>query len=105
MDHCDKFDENEYCCWVEVTDVPETIIQEAKEIDGIYYDATCFGVCVTCSDGKWLVCQDAPGCELYYIDFFGSTIWLNYVLSDSEKENAIDFCKNYVKAEEEGEII
>ena len=100
MEQCDKFDENEYCCWVQVTDVPDNFVQEAKEIDGEWYSNTCFGICVTCSDGEWYVCQDNIGCELYYIDFLGNTIWFNYILSDAEKESAIEYCKNYVKSEE-----
>lgn len=95
MEHYDKFD-GDYVCWVCVQDISDEFIQKAKEIDGENYLPTCFGICVGKDEDGWYVCQDAPGCELYYIDNDGEKHWMEYVLSEAEEENAIEFCKFYV---------
>ena len=101
MEHYDKFWDDEYICWVEVKDIPQKFIKQAKQIDGDNYSEDCFGICVSKGeDDGWCVCQDAPGCELYYIDIDGEKHWMKYVLSEAEYNNAINFCEDYVKYEE-----
>lgn len=95
----DKFDED-YICWMEVTNVPEQFKTEAKQIDGEYYDSTCFGICVVKSvdDPKvWNVITESSVGELFYTDNWGTKHWLEYDLTDDEKTQAIEFCKNYIK--------
>ena len=98
MEHYDIFDD-EYVCWVAVQDIPDKFIQKAKRIDKENYLPTCFGICVCKSENEWLVCQDSPGCELYYVDNNGDKHWMKYLLSDIEEEHVIEFCKTYVKGE------
>lgn len=101
MGHCDKFWDNEYVCWLEVENIPQKFVRQAKRIDGDNYSEDCFGICVAKSeDCSWCVCQEVPGCELYYIDVDGEKHWMNYVLNGIEYDNAIEFCENYVKGEE-----
>lgn len=96
MEHYDKFD-NEYVCWVEVKDIPDKFILEAKRIDKENYSPDCFGICVGKDETEWYVCQDTLGCELYYVDNNGEKHWLKYILSDNERNEAIEYCKCYVK--------
>jgi hypothetical protein len=95
----DKFD-GDYCCWMEVTNVPETFIKQAKEIDGENYEPSCFGICVTkATDGGefWNVTTENPIGQLFYIDINGEKNWMAYKLSEEEEQKAIEFCKNYIK--------
>ena len=98
MEHYDEFDE-EYVCWVSVQDIPDEFIQKAKRIDKEDYLEDCFGICVVKGEDGWCVCQDSPECELYYIDNLGEKHWMEYLLSDSEKESAIKYCQAYVRGE------
>lgn len=98
MEHYDVFDD-EYICWVCVQDVPRKFIKEAKRIDKENYLEDCFGICVGKDEDGWYVCQDAQECELYYIDNNGDKHWMAYLLSESEKESAIEYCENYVKGD------
>lgn len=103
MEQCDKFDDNEYVCWVEVKEIPDQFIQEAKEIDGKNYEPTCFGICVEQDETGWFVYREIPECDLYYIENYGNRCWMKYVLSEKERNEAIEFCKNYIK-ENEGQV-
>ena len=98
MEHYDDFDDD-YVFWVCVQDIPAKFIQEAKQIDKENYLPTCFGICVCKDEDGWGVCQDSPGCELYYIDNNGYKHWMEYLLSDVEKENAVEYCKTYIKGD------
>ena len=95
MEHYDKFD-GEYVCWVIVQNIPAKFVQEAKRIDKKNYSPTCFGICVGKDECGWYICQDAPGCELYYVDNNGDKNWMDYVLSHAEEISAIEYCKKYV---------
>lgn len=93
----DKFDEN-YICWMEVMNIPEQFKTEAKQIDGEYYDSTCFGICVvkdTDDEDIWNVITESHVGELFYTDNLGNQHWMKYNLT--EKKQAIDFCKNYIE--------
>lgn len=46
IEHVDDFNTDEHVFWLEVDDVPEEFIREAKEIDGDEFLETCFGICV-----------------------------------------------------------
>lgn len=99
MEHYDVFDDDEYICWVCVQDIPDKFIQEAKRIDKENYLEDCFGICIGKIEGDWYVCQDFYGCELYYIDNNGKKHWMEYLLSDTESENVIEYCKDYIKGD------
>jgi len=45
LEHCDKFDDKEVY-WVDVSGIPERLVEEAKRIDGADYSGECFGVCI-----------------------------------------------------------
>ena len=45
LEHFDKF-ENAEVYWVDVSRVPERLVEEAKRIDGADYSGECFGVCI-----------------------------------------------------------
>ena len=95
----DKFDEN-YICWMEVMNIPEQFKIEAKQIDGIYYNSTCFGICVvkdTDDEDIWNVITESHVGELFYTDNLGNKHWMKYNLTENEKKQAIDFCKNYIE--------
>lgn len=45
LEHSDNF-ETEVIFWIEVTDVPERFVEEAKKIDGEDFLGDGFGVCI-----------------------------------------------------------
>lgn len=92
MEHYDEFDED-VVCWLEVEDVQDNFKQLAREIDKENYLESCFGICVGYDEDGWYVCQDAPSCELYYIDNNGDKHWMPYILTEVENKEAIEFCK------------
>ena len=92
MEHYDEFDSS-VVCWLEVEDVSCHFKLLAQQIDKENYLESCFGICVGCDEEGWYVCQDAPGCELFYIDNDGEKHWMPYVLTEDENTEAIKFCK------------
>lgn len=92
MEHYDEFD-SAVVCWLEVKDVSDDFKQLAKQIDRENYSEDCFGICVGCDEDGWYICQDAPSCELFYIDNNGEKHWMDYVLTEEENREAIEFCK------------
>jgi hypothetical protein len=99
MEHYDEFG-SDVVCWVEVEDVPDYFKFLGKQIDGEAYLETCFGVCVGRDEDGWYVCQDAPSCELFYIDDDGEKHWMPYVLTEDENKEVIKFCKNYIEGKD-----
>jgi hypothetical protein len=95
MEHYDEFD-SAVVCWLEVEDVSDYLKCLGKEIDRENYLESCFGICVGCDEDGWYVCQDAPSCELFYIDNDGEKHWMPYVLTEDEEKEAIEFCKKYL---------
>lgn len=96
MEHWDEFYPEECICWLEVEDVDEEFKSLAKQIDGEVYLESCFEICVGHDEDGWYVCQDLPGCELFYIDDNGFKNWMPYMLTDAERTEAIEYCKNYL---------
>ena len=99
MEHYDEFD-SAVVCWLEVDGVPNSFKYLAKQIDGENYLESCFGICVVLDEDGWYVCQDAPSCELFYIDNDGEKHWMSYVLTENENKEAIEFCKNILGGNE-----
>lgn len=93
MEHYDKFD-SDVVCWLEVKDVSNYFKRLAKQIDKEHYLDDCFGICVGRDEDGWYVCQDSPNCELFYVDNNGEKHWMSYVLTEDEKAEAIEYCKN-----------
>lgn len=92
MEHYDEFDEA-VVCWLEVEDVPDSFKRLARNIDRENYSESCFGICVGCDEDGWYVCQDAPNCELFYVDNNGDKHWMSYVLTEAENAEVIEYCK------------
>lgn len=88
FEHVDDFS-GDKVMWIEVHEfgVPANIKKKAQEIDGDNYDGNCFGICVNynCQIPELYVCEDEPGCEMYYVDNCGDKHWFKYKLSDMEK--------------------
>lgn len=99
IEHIDDFGLNEHVCWCEVEDVPSEFIAQAKAIDGENFLESCFGICVGCDEDDWYVCQDNFYCELYYVDNNGEKHWMEYLLSDEQRQASIGFCKSYIEEE------
>lgn len=95
MEHYDEFD-SAVVCWLEVENVPDYYQHLGKQIDGVYYLESCFGICVGQDHNEWYVCRDAVGCELFYIDNNGEKHWMPYLLTEDETKEAIEFCKEYL---------
>ena len=70
LEHFDKF-ENAEVYWVDVSRVPERLVEEAKRIDGADYSGECFGVCIQ-RDKKT-----------------GNLHWLDYRLTEQEVEKIV----------------
>ena len=92
MEHYDEFDDA-VVCWLEVEGVSSTFKHLARLLDKENYSEDCFGICVGCDEDGWYVCQDAPSCELFYVDNNGDKHWMSYVLTEEENTEAIEFCK------------
>mgnify|MGYP004695059075 CR=1 FL=1 len=77
-----------------VADVPPKNIVEAQKIDGKNYRAGCFGVEVTyhTDEDKYVISSEYDK-QLYYVDFSGNWHWLDYTLTEAEKDAAIELCK------------
>lgn len=99
IEHVDDFSSNEHVCWAEVVDIPKQLVEEAKAIDGEHYCENCFGICVGCDEEGWYICQDSFDQELYYVDNDGEKYWMDYKLTEPEKNEAIEFCKKYLGEE------
>lgn len=95
MEHYDEFD-GTVVCWLEVEDILNSFKHLGKKIDGEHYSEDCFGICVGQDEDGWYICQDAPSCELFYIDNDGEKHWMPYVLTEDENREAIEFCKEYI---------
>lgn len=99
VEHMDKFSATEYIFWLEVDNIPREFIDRAKEIDKEDYEESCFGICVICTEAGWAVCEDEPGCQLFYIDNDGNKHWMPYELSTEEEHDAIEYCINNIMEE------
>ena len=80
--------------WLICNDLPQKYIDEAKEIDGENYNENCFGLIVTYgsidgSEEDWYIDSNAP----FYVDNDGNWNYLDYSLSEEEKETAFQMCK------------
>lgn len=81
--------------WLICNNLPQKYVEEAKGVDGENYNENCFGLIVTygCRDGKeeeWFIDSDAP----FYVDNDGNWNYLDYELTDEEKSEAIQKCKD-----------
>lgn len=99
IEHVDKFYENERAFWLEVEEIPEEFIEQAKEIDGENFSESCFGICVIQTGYNWFACIDEPGQELFYIDNNGDKHWLPYMVTEEEEQSAIAYCMDSLKEE------
>ena len=99
IEHVDSFSRTEHTFWLEADNVPREFIAKAKEIDGEEFLESCFGICVICAEDGWFVCEDEPGCQLFYIDNDGDKHWMPYELTASEEHDAIEYCMNNIKEE------
>jgi hypothetical protein len=93
MEHVDDFEMGEFVFWIEVTDVPKHLVEQAKMIDGENYSEDCFGVCAGANEDEYYICEDSSDSELYYVDNNGDKHWLKYVLSEAERNEIFEFCK------------
>lgn len=46
VEHC-NFESDAITFWVDISGVPQSIQEEAQQIDGNNFDPDCFGICVT----------------------------------------------------------
>ena len=95
IEHVDNFGMGELVFWIDVTDVPKQLVEQAKMIDGENYSNDCFGICAGANDGEFYICEDSPDSELYYVDNNGDKHWLGYVLSEAERNEVFEFCKSF----------
>lgn len=96
IEHIDDFGMGELVFWIEVTDVPKQLVKQAKMIDQENYSDDCFGICAGSNDGEYYICEDSSTSELYYVDNNGDKHWLEYILSDAERNEVFEFCNSYV---------
>ena len=94
INHVDKFYENERAFWLDLEEIPEELIEQAKKIDGDNFSESRFGMLVVQTGYNWFVCMDAPSKDVYYIDNNGNRHWMKYVMSEEEEQHAIDYCVN-----------
>lgn len=93
--------------WVICNSLPQKYVEEAKEIDGENYNENCFGLIVTygCRDGQeeneWFIDSDAP----FYVDNDGNWNYLDYALTEEEKAEVIQMCKDEMNRVQELESL
>lgn len=93
IEHTDDFSQSEHIFWLEVEDVLNEFIEQAKEIDGENFLISCFGICVICTEDEWVICEELLGHQLFYIDNNGEKNWMPYKLTLEEECDAINYCK------------
>lgn len=105
LEHSDDFG-TEVVCWVEVTGVPDKFVEVAKLIDGGNYIGDGFGVCIQYDKdtGEFVAVEDAPGCNLYYVDNNGDKHWFHYEVNEQEVELLSQNIEPEIEPEIEQEI-
>lgn len=96
----DIFDD-EIIFWVDITDVPAEIQNQAKQIDGENYSPDCFGMCV-CYDRiekKIELSADEQGTNIYYVDNDGENRWYCADISDVFLNEIFTECKKRIQEE------
>lgn len=95
FEHTDDFD-GDKVFWIQIHEfgIPEDIKDAAKSIDEENYINDGYGVCVNynADANEFHVVEDAPGCELYYVDNNGDKHWFKYSLSEMETYMIISKC-------------
>lgn len=63
--------------WVAITDLPKSVQEEAKRIDGDAYTADCFGICVCYDTNKkeFALSPDEQNTNIYYVKDSGDKVW------------------------------
>lgn len=93
----DKWDTDCYTAFLVADNVPEEIVQQAKDIDGDSYCKSCFNVEVIFEEGEFHIGSGATDngnfSELFYVDEDGGWCFMDYELSESEELAAIELAK------------
>ena len=74
IEHIDEFEGDCNIIYIEVTNIPEWVVKEAKSIDKEEYLDSCFGICFHENTDEIFVVTD-NGNNLYYIDNNGNKNW------------------------------
>lgn len=91
IEHYDNFGDS-VIFWCVAGDVPKKYIDKAVKIDEGNYSSDCFGACVIFDAEGFHMCQDSPGCELYYVDNDGDKHWFDKEFTDKEAKTFFEGC-------------
>ena len=89
VEHC-NFESDAITFWLDISGVPQSIQEEAQQIDGNNFDPDCFGICVTyvLEERRFYVVVDTelsvkhPG-NIYYAGIDGEKYWFAAELPES----------------------
>lgn len=102
LEHYDDFGDA-VVCWVDVSNVPEELVREARQIDGDDYLDGCFGVCLNYDKEKrkFAPVEDSSGSHLYYVDNNGNKHWFEYRLEEQEVELLAQYVRPEIEREQD----
>lgn len=84
--------------WVALSDMPEAVLNKAREIDAQEYDAQGFGACVGFDFAKnefFFFTDENPatgGGNIYYVDLDGDKHWFRVEIGDELTKQIFDAC-------------
>lgn len=106
VEHYDIFEDDVITFWVDLSNVPKTIQEKARQIDGTRFDPNCFTVCVNYDFElhQFYIVVDTEASEVHpsnvcYIDSAGNKHWFTAELTQTFMEQAFLACVHAVAHE------
>lgn len=106
VENYDVFEDDVITFWVNLSNAPQAMQAEARQIDGEYFDPNCFGVCVNYDFEQrqfYIVVNTEASAvhpsNVYYIDHTGDKHWFTAELPQTFIEQAFLACVHAVAHE------
>ena len=107
VENYDVFEDDVITFWVNLSNAPQAMQAEARQIDGEYFDPNCFGVCVNYDFEQrqfYIVVNTEASAvhpsNVYYIDHTGDKHWFTAELPQTFIEQAFLACVHAVAHED-----
>jgi len=97
LDNADHYDDfgDELIFWVEISDLPQDIQDEARRIDKKEYNPGCFGMCV-CYEAEtknFCLSPDKENTNVYYVNSNGDRVWFKAEMTEDFINEIFAACK------------
>lgn len=107
VEHYDIFEDDVIIFWLDISDVPQTLQTEARQIDGEHFEPNCFGICANYSfqERQFCIVIDTEAStvrpsNIFYIDRDGDKHWFTTELSQAFIEQVFLMCVSAVDDED-----